>query len=126
MVWCNEAIVIDRVPRSRLQHRWVLQRAYRSGNSATRVSLTLSSSRSERARVRLRSTVHGAMRVTGGAFRMLAGVLAGSISHRARGRRTINRGAGMLAGAYGGVYAEYARVESASVPTDGRCEASMS
>ena len=37
MVWCDEAMVVDNVPAGRLTRDWVLRRALRSGNSASRV-----------------------------------------------------------------------------------------
>lgn len=40
-LWCDEAVVVDRVPAERLTRDWVLRRALRSGNSAARVSLEM-------------------------------------------------------------------------------------
>lgn len=113
MVWCDEAIVIDRVPASRLNREWVLKRAFRSGNSSVRVSLMLCTSPFQRGALRLQHTLRGALRIVGGGLRIILGEVAGSIAHRSRGRRAISRGAGMLAGAYGGVYAEYSRPDVA-------------
>jgi succinoglycan biosynthesis protein ExoM len=109
MVWCDEAIAFDRVPVSRMTRRWILRRAYRSGNSQVLASLALSASRTERLTVRARATAGGAARIVAGAARTLAGVLMGAVVHRARGRRLLHRGAGMIAGAYGRAYVEYAR-----------------
>ena len=66
----------------------------------------------ERANVRLRETVRGTVRIIGGGLRMSLGTVTGSLTHQARGRRTVSRGAGIVAGAYGTVYAEYARPAS--------------
>ena len=112
MVWCDEAIAFDRVPESRATRQWVLRRAFRSGNSYVLVSLALSDSRLERVRVRVRATVGGAARVVVGGLRCAGGVLSGALVHRARGRRMQHRGAGMIAGAVGHAYVEYARPQT--------------
>lgn len=109
MVWCDEAIVIDRVPASRVQRSWVLKRAFRSGNTTVRVSLTMSRSRRERAAARIRATFDGSVRILGGSVRAGLGAVTGSLVHQARGRRAISRGAGMVSGAFGSVAAEYLR-----------------
>ena len=108
MVWCDEAVVWDVVPTARLTRQWVLRRAYRSGNSYSRVALERASGWG-RLRVRAGLTVRGVARLAGGSARYLGGALTGSLAGRARGRRTLARGAGMLGGAYGSVYSEYKR-----------------
>jgi succinoglycan biosynthesis protein ExoM len=114
MVWCDEAITFDRVPVVRMTRKWVLRRAFRSGNSQILVSLALCRSGRERCAVRVRATVGGAARIVAGVLRVAAGVLVGSVVHRARGQRLQYRGAGMLAGACGHAYVEYARPEVAA------------
>jgi succinoglycan biosynthesis protein ExoM len=109
MVWCDEAAVLDLVPRSRMSRRWVLTRAMRSGNSFSRASIVLEQSRLARIRRRAALTVQGVARVVGGAGRAALGLVSGSITHRARGARTLARGVGMAAGAWGYGYAEYRR-----------------
>lgn len=109
MLWCDEAEVTDEVPVSRITRSWVLQRAYRSGNSWSRTSLVLEPSPLGRARVRAVLVAKGAVRLVGGTAQSALGRLRGSMRHDARGRRTARRGAGMIAGAFGGVYSEYAR-----------------
>lgn len=111
MVWCDEAVTFDRVPVTRMTREWVLRRAFRSGNSQILVSLALRHSRLERFAVRARATVGGIARIVAGIVRHAAGVVSGSLVHRARGRRLQHRGAGMLAGAFGHAYVEYARAE---------------
>jgi succinoglycan biosynthesis protein ExoM len=108
MVWCDEAVVWDIVPASRLTRSWVLRRAFRSGNGHSRVALERTTGLA-RTLARARLTLDGAVRVVGGAARWLVGLATGSLGRRARGRRTIARGAGMVSGAYGYVYAEYRR-----------------
>lgn len=109
MVWCDEAVVVDRVPDSRLSRGWVLRRAFRSGNGNTRVNLELSDSTVERATVRAKGLAAGGIRVIVGCMRFVAGMLTASLSLRARGLRTLARGAGMASGAVGYVYSEYRR-----------------
>jgi hypothetical protein len=59
--------------------------------------------------MKLRLTGRGAVRVLGGGARLVAGTMGRSMAQRARGQRTIARGAGMVSGAWGFVYAEYKR-----------------
>jgi GT2 family glycosyltransferase len=107
IVWCDEAVVTDKVPAARLTHRWVLNRAFRSGNSWTLTSLELAGSVPQRLWLRSVAAALGLVRVVGGASRFVLGTLTGSIGHRARGHRTIMRGAGMVAGIFGYTYHEY-------------------
>ncbi|QXG74977.1 glycosyltransferase [Modestobacter sp. L9-4] len=109
MVWCDEAVVTDRVPTARLTPRWVLARAYRLGNSATRVDLVLAGTPRERLQAQSRGLARGAVRVAGGSARALAGLVTGRPRHQARGLRTAARGLGMAAGTVGLVYQEYRR-----------------
>jgi glycosyltransferase involved in cell wall biosynthesis len=109
LVWCDEAYVVDVVPPSRVTRSWVLRRAYRTGNTEARVSVDLAGGGVERGAARLRETGRGVVRIAGGSGRWAVGVLRRSLGDRARGRRTIARGSGMIAGAWGMIYSEYAR-----------------
>ena len=109
MVWCDEAIVIDVVPADRSSRTWVLRRAYRSGNTWARTSIVLADGRLGRLLTRGRLCAQGGVRVAAGAVRLVVGAMVASQAHRARGRRTVARGAGMLSGAFGLVYVEYGR-----------------
>lgn len=113
MVWCDEAVVWDVVPTARLTRQWVLHRAYRSGNTYSRVALERVTPGAGRLQARAGLTVRGVARLVGGSARYLGGALTGSLTGRARGRRTVARGAGMLSGTFGSVYAEYQRAPSA-------------
>lgn len=108
MVWQDEAFVVDRVPAQRTTAKWVLQRAYRSGNGWSRVALYL---RGPGAHVGLRAQliVKGAVRVAGGALRTLVGTLRREQGTQAKGVRTVARGAGFVMGALGQHYSEYKR-----------------
>lgn len=109
MVWCDDAVVTDHVPVERLTRRWLLRRAFRSGNSASRVDVVLAAGGPERAAVRASAVARGTARCGVGLVRWVLGVVTVSRAHRARGLRTAARGAGMVAGAAGVVYAEYRR-----------------
>ncbi|SKB61602.1 Glycosyltransferase, GT2 family [Arthrobacter sp. 49Tsu3.1M3] len=109
MLWCDEAMVVDRVPSSRLTRSWVLRRALRSGNSAARVGLELAAGPTARLRARGVSLGSGSVRLAGGTARLAAGLISGSVQQQARGMRTAARGLGMASGAFGYVYSEYRR-----------------
>lgn len=109
MLWCDEAIVIDVVPAARVTRTWVLRRAFRSGASWSFTSLRLINSPERRWLVRLTLFGRGLVRLAGGAARLVAGLVGRSLANQARGLRTMARGAGMLSGAVGHVYAEYQR-----------------
>jgi succinoglycan biosynthesis protein ExoM len=108
IVWCDDAVVIDLVPATRLTREWVLQRSFRFGNAASRLHLE---NRTSIHRVGMRVALFGVglYRVVMGFIRFLAGVLTGHLGHNARGLRTAARGAGMLTGSFGSVYREYRR-----------------
>ncbi len=108
-VWCDEAVVVDVVPAARLTRRWVVRRAFRSGNSGARAAAHVCTGAAERLGVRSIWAGRGMVRLAGGGARLLIGVLARDVRARARGVRTAVRGAGMVSGALGHVYSEYAR-----------------
>jgi succinoglycan biosynthesis protein ExoM len=109
IVWCDEAVVHDVVPATRATRAWVLQRAYRSGNSWSRSSLALEPSVLGRTRVRTVLSLRGAVRLVGGGVQGVLGKATRRVGMEAHGMRTRYRGAGMLAGAFGHVYSEYSR-----------------
>lgn len=111
IVWCDEAVVLDVVPESRLNREWVLRRAFRLGNSTSRVGLALEDGLAGRTARRLQLTGRGLIRVFGGGGRIVFGVVMRSVGHRARGARTLARGLGMTGGAWGYGYEEYRRDE---------------
>jgi len=106
--WCDEAVVRDVVPPSRATRSWVLRRAYRMGNTGSRAEVHVTRGL-PRVRARAVMVGRGLVRVAGGGARAAWGVLTRSARHRARGVRSAVRGAGMLTGAFGIVYAEYVR-----------------
>jgi hypothetical protein len=112
LVWCDEAVVVDRVPAQRSTPRWVLARAFRMGNGWSRVTLELIGSPVARFAARVRLAGDGIVRLAGGALRWGAGVVLRRLDLRARGARTLARGAGLISGAAGFVYVEYRRPPS--------------
>lgn len=113
-VWCDEAVVEDVVPAERATRRWVVRRAFRAGNSHARAALHVAPTAAARTSLRARFLARGAARVLGGSGRLLVGTLGGDEARSSRGFRTVVRGAGMVAGAVGYVFAEYRRPRSAS------------
>jgi len=116
IVWCAEAVVTDVVPAHRVTRRWVVQRAYSSGNGWSLTSVMLSARGASRLGTRLRLSAKGGVRVVGGLARYALGTVSRplgrrSLGQRARGIRTTARGAGMVAGAWGAGYREYGRVD---------------
>ncbi|MBF4617477.1 glycosyltransferase [Clavibacter sp. VKM Ac-2873] len=110
LTWCAEAGVVDVVPRARTTRRWVVLRAFSSGNSWSLTSVALApASPVARTRIRAEATARGLVRALGGTGRIAVGAVTGSVAHRAKGTRTLARGAGMIAGAFGWSYQEYAR-----------------
>ncbi|MHA3703893.1 glycosyltransferase family 2 protein [Jatrophihabitans sp. YIM 134969] len=109
LVWCDEAVVLDRVPADRVSRSWVVRRAFRMSNTGVRVDLVLAGGTGARLTVRARDAARGLTRVAGGSARMLLGVVRRSPGDRVRGLRTVVRGAGMVSAATGYVYAEYRR-----------------
>lgn len=109
LVWCAEAGVVDVVPADRLTRRWVLRRAFRSGNGASVVEVELARGPGEHLRVRGRQLARGLARIGGGAVKVAAGWATGSVARRASGTRNLARGAGLVSGAVGHVFGEYGR-----------------
>jgi hypothetical protein len=111
IAWCNEAEVADQVPVERATRKWVLQRAYRGGNSDGRVNIELAGTPAARLRARLRSLVRGGARVVGGTVRVAGGRIGRRPALEAGGARTLARGLGMVAAAIGHSFSEYQRVD---------------
>lgn len=109
MVHCDEAVVIDRVPASRLTRDWVLRRSLRSGNSWSRVAVEIADGPSELIRTRAVLSARGGVRLAGGLARYSLGMVTRAQHHQAHGLRTAARGIGMLSGAFGYIYSEYKR-----------------
>lgn len=109
VVFAPRAGVVDKVPASRMSRGWTLRRQYRVGTTWSRTAVELAEPGPRRLLTRLRLTAGGGARVGVGAARHAFGRATGSITHQARGSRTLRRGLGMAAGAWGGTVTEYAR-----------------
>ncbi|MEN0128933.1 MAG: glycosyltransferase [Brevundimonas sp.] len=107
IVWSQEAVVHDIVPAARTTTRFVRTRAFAYGCTTTRVDLILAPDARARARVRLRAAGTGLARLGGGGVRLLAGALRRDLAARAMAERTVLRGAGIVAGAFGLAVEEY-------------------
>ncbi|RLP68957.1 glycosyltransferase family 2 protein [Mycetocola reblochoni] len=107
--WCAEAVVTDVVPAARVTRGWVIRRAYSSGNYWAFTSPLVTRGTVTKLVVRVRDAGRGLVRIAGGAFRAVTGLLVGSLGRRARGVRTMARGAGMVVGALGIRYQQYRR-----------------
>ena len=115
MVWCAESIICDRVPESRMSRGWVLRRARSHGNDDVRVDLMLASTAPHRMWLRARGLIGGLLRIGLGGGRFVAGMVMTSQRHQARGLRAAMRGTGMIRGAMGVPYEDYARPDGVSV-----------
>lgn len=109
LLWCNESEVEDTVVSSRLTREWATQRAFSAGNGLVNIDLRLAPTSGHRLAVRGRYLLGGTARVTAGLARHHYGRARRHLEHDARGMRTFQRGRGMLAGARGHLYLEYAR-----------------
>ena len=107
--FCRESKVIDIVPSERMTRRWVLRRAWSHGNTTAHVEVTLASGWLRRACTRTAVALGGFLRIAGGGSRALYGAATRDLSAQARGLRLLCRGGGMVVGAAGRMYEEYAR-----------------
>lgn len=109
IVWCNESAAEDHVVPKRLTRDWANQRAFSAANGWVNVSLRLEPRRTRRLAARGRFLLGGSARMAVGLTRRQYGRTLGRLHHDARGTRMFHRGRGMLAGARGHLYQEYAR-----------------
>lgn len=124
ILWCDEAVVTDRVPQARLSRRWVLLKAFSMGNCRARVDAAMARTRPARAAARVRAGLGGIARMTIGSLRLALGAATGDLSHRALGSRMVARGAGMWAGALGYAHRHYARADAGDDDARGRAPGS--
>lgn len=107
IVWAENAVVVEREESSRFTREWVLRRTFRFGNTRSRVALALSPSGGRRVVTRLWLVTLGLARVLVGYALFGVGAFTNSLPRRARAERTVARGRGMVAGAFGHVHNEY-------------------
>jgi len=108
MVWADEAVVDERVPKTRLNVKWLLQRAYRGGNGFARCELDVRPG----LRVRCARALKGAARVAQGVALLAVAPLSG-ICGLVDASARVCLGLGMLTGVLGYGYEEYRRVHGA-------------
>lgn len=109
IVWCEEAVVVDHVPTTRMTREWVRKRARRMGNSDVVVDLDIAPSGATRRYRRVRGLARGVARILAGGLMVLTGFVTRSVRRNARGVRLIERGRGMAGGAVGSKEWEYSR-----------------
>ncbi|WP_196250675.1 glycosyltransferase family 2 protein [Cellulomonas sp. JZ18] len=109
ILWCEDALVLDPVPRHRAQRGWVLAREHRTGCTWSTVHLSLARGLREGVSARAGLTALGAALVARGSLLALVGRVGGSDVRSARGDREVARGTGVVRGAWGGEVEEYAR-----------------
>lgn len=113
--WCDEAEVVDIVPRERCNRRWILRRTVRTSNTWSRVALDLPSAKNAVWRVRLDLTARAGYRALRGGMLTLSGLGAHrDVRRRALGMCDLASSAGMILGAWGRVRHEYQRAEEAA------------
>jgi len=109
--WCEEALVLEPVSPARTSARWVLTRSLGNGLSWGALLADSASGRGEADSPvrRAHITAQGAARVAAGAATVLRGIVRRAPQDVGMGGHRLARGAGMMAGAWGVVYDEYAR-----------------
>jgi hypothetical protein len=100
IVWCEEAVVFDRVPADHATRGWARARAAQLADSALRAQVHLARPGLPRLCARLSGTAQGGARLAVGVARLGYGRLCGSMADEARGTRTLSCGAGMLRGSW--------------------------
>ena len=109
IMWCNESVVEDTVVPDRLTRDWAARRAFSAGNGSVHVALRLAPHPVRRIGLRGKYILGGTARVAAGLVRHRYGRARGNLSHDAQGYRIYHRGRGMVAGARGHLFHEYAR-----------------
>ncbi|SDQ68262.1 glycosyltransferase family 2 protein [Quadrisphaera sp. DSM 44207] len=116
--WCDEAQVVASVPAVRATRRYVLRRNLRTGTTWSRVEVKLARG-PVRVLRRAELVARGVLRVARGLAAAVRGRLGRSLGHRARGECDVASGVGMVLGALGYGYVEYARPRGAGSGASG-------
>lgn len=101
IIYCDEADVSEVYPQSRISKKWLVQRAFRQGNSFGRAEWLVSKSKSLRVQRLAKGVVHGA------AGSVTMGLHCFSEVGRLKSLQRIARGCGMVSGSLGFGYDEY-------------------
>lgn len=110
IVFCDEAGVTDLVPAQRSTRKWVLQRKWFHGNTASSIKLR-GSFGWRRWIMRVGLVAGGGARAVVGLVKVFLGKITRNLSMNAQGWKLTYRGLGMASGGLGRVRAEYARKE---------------
>lgn len=105
IVWCEEAVITEEVPRSRTTLRWLMRRAFRSGSGDT-ISRRLIA---PGPRSYLTGVALAGARVASGAAYGLGGMVTARKRYLIKGYRRFFSGVGSFAGLVGVNYDEYKR-----------------
>lgn len=108
IVWADDAVVHERIGDDRATARWLLQRAYRVGNSRSVVEILLDGSM----RTRWMLAGAAAWRAVKGFALLPTGLVVGARGWL-RSTRHLSEAAGMVAGLFGHEYDEYKRTHGA-------------
>ena len=107
MVWCQEAMVTDRVPADRMTKAYVIRRTFSLANVSIRVDIAVAGGRVATIATRAKAAAVAVARIALGGLDLTIG--RRSLVRRAKGRLSIARGLGALAAASGFRYSEYGR-----------------
>lgn len=110
IVWSNEAVAWETVPRDRATLNWIVRRSYQSGNTWSLAEMSIETSAKYRALRFFKGSAH----VITGLAGTVSGLFLGKIAFAKNLRRAF-LGAGMLAGLAGKKYLAYQSAGSTSV-----------
>jgi succinoglycan biosynthesis protein ExoM len=110
ILWSNEAVVWETVPRDRATLNWIVRRGYQSGNSWSLAEMSIETSAKYRALRFFKGSAH----VIAGLAGTISGLFLGRIAFVKNLRRAF-LGAGMLTGLAGKKYLAYQSAGSTSV-----------
>jgi succinoglycan biosynthesis protein ExoM len=102
IVWSNEAVVWETVPRDRATLNWIVRRGYQSGNSWSLAEMSIETSLKYRALRFCKGSTHFIAGLAGAVIGLFLGRIA-----FAKNLRRASLGAGMLAGLAGKKYLAY-------------------
>lgn len=108
IIWADEAVVYETVPASRLKLSWILQRAYRAGNTYALCERDIQLP----SRKLLLRALKGLVRITMGIILIVPAVVTGRI-RLYKALQQISLGAGMVMGLAGRRYEEYKQTHGA-------------
>lgn len=109
VVACPASVAEDSLEDGRATRRFALARARHHGQTQSVIDLRLAHSLGSRLTARVRNALKGVVWIARGTRKRIVGVLSTSLTHRARGARDVQRGIGLIQGAFGAAAPEYAR-----------------